>query len=124
MPQLKNEDRANVDKAFGAVTRLIKDSGSEDVSGVGISSIEIEKGMYRNKALLHHYPGKGAGFLWNFLGKEPHALTGLDLLPANTALAIFSDMDVPLLWSVAQQEVAPVRISASTGNVAETAGRI
>src|ERR1035437_4726782 len=56
--------------------------------------------------LLHHYPGQGSGFLWKFLGKEPHALAGLDLLPANTALAIFSDLDVPLLWSVAQQEAA------------------
>src|ERR1017187_9863352 len=56
--------------------------------------------------LLHHYPGKGSDFLWKFLGKEPHALAGLDLLPANTALAIFSDMDVPLLWSVVKDETA------------------
>jgi hypothetical protein len=106
MPDIKNEGRTNVDKAFAAMTRLIKDSGIEDISGVGMSSIEIEKGLYRNKALLHHYPGKGEGFLWKFLGKEPHSLTGLDLLPANTALAIFSDADVPLLWSVAKNEVA------------------
>lgn len=106
MPQLKDEDRTNMDKAFGVITDLINDSGIEDISGVGMSSIEIEKGLYRNKALLHHYPGKGPGFLWKFMGKKPHALTGLDLLPANTALAIFSDMDLPLLWSVAQQEVA------------------
>jgi len=50
--------------------------------------VEIEKGMFRNKALLHHYPGKGTGFLWQLAGKEPHALTGLDFLPADTALAI------------------------------------
>jgi hypothetical protein len=106
MPQLKDEDRDNVDKAFGVVTNLIKDSGIEDVSGFGLSSIEIEPGLYRNKALLHHYPGKGDGFLWKFMGKEPHALTGLDLLPANTALAIFSDADVQLLWSVVKDETA------------------
>jgi hypothetical protein len=69
-----------------------------------LSSIEIEPGLYRNKALLHHYPGKGDGFLWKFLGKEPHALAGLDLLPANTALAIFSDADAPLLWSVVKDQ--------------------
>jgi hypothetical protein len=106
MPQLKDEDRANVDKAFGVVTNLIKNSGIEDVSGFGLSSIEIEPGLYRNKALLHHYPGKGDGFLWKFMGKEPHAFTGLDMLPAETALAIFSDMDVTLMWSVAKDEVA------------------
>jgi bifunctional DNA-binding transcriptional regulator/antitoxin component of YhaV-PrlF toxin-antitoxin module len=106
MPDMKDEDRANMNKAFDVVTRLIKDSGIEDVSGVGLSSIQIEKGLYRNKALLHHYPGGGDGFLWKMLGKEPHDLTGLDLLPANTALAVFSDMDVPLLWSVAKDEAA------------------
>ena len=85
MPGLKPEDATNVNKAFDIVTRLIKDSGIEDVSGVGLSSVEIEKGVFRNKALLHHYPGKGNGFLWQLAGKEPHPLTGLDLLPADTA---------------------------------------
>ena len=106
MPDIKDKDRANVDKAFGVINSLIKDSGVEDVSGLGVSSIEIEKGLYRNKALLHHYPGKGDGFLWKFLGGEPHPLTGLDLLPSDTALAIFSDLDVPLMWSVAKDEAA------------------
>jgi len=105
MSNLKPEDAANITKAFDIATRLIKDSGIEDVSGVGMSSVEIEKGMFRNKALLHHYPGKGDGFLWQFLGKEPHPLTGLDFLSADTALAVFSDVDLPLLWTVAQKEI-------------------
>jgi hypothetical protein len=105
MPDIKPQDAANVNRAFDVVTRLVQDSGIEDISGVGMSSIEIEKGLYRNKVLMHHYPGKGSGFLWKMMGKEPHALTGLDLLPASTALAFFSDMDLPLMWSVAQQEV-------------------
>jgi hypothetical protein len=106
MPGLKPDDTTNVNKAFDVVTRLIKDSGIEDISGVGLSSVEIEKGMFRNKALLHHYPGKGTGFLWQLAGKEPHPLAGLDLLPADTALAVFSDLDLPLLWTVTQKEVA------------------
>lgn len=106
MPDLKPDDATNINKAFDIVTRLIQDSGIEDVSGVGLSSVEIEKGMFRNKALLHHYPGKGTGFLWQLAGKEPHPLTGLDLLPADTALAIFSDLDLPVLWTVTQKEVA------------------
>jgi hypothetical protein len=106
MPDLKDDDRTNVDKAFNVVTHLIMDSGIEDVSGVGMSSIEIEKGIYRNKALLHHYPGDGTGFLWKLSGGQPHALTGLDLLPTDTALAIFSDVDLPQLWSVIKDEAA------------------
>ena len=106
MPGLKPEDATNVNKAFDIATHLIKDSGIEDISGVGLSSVEIEKGMFRNKAMLHHYPGKGTGFLWQLAGKEPHPLTGLDFLPTDTALAVFSDLDLPLLWTVTQKEVA------------------
>ena len=105
MPDMSSEDRDNVDKVFGIVTHLIKDSGIEDVTGVGMSSVEIEPGLYRNKVLLHHYQGKGSGFLWKLSGQQPHALTGLDLLPSDTALAIFSDLDAPMLWSVVQNEV-------------------
>jgi len=106
MPDVKTNDVANINKAFDLVTRLIQDSGVEDISGVGLSSVEIEKGLYRNKALLHHYPGKDDGFLWKLCGGAPHPLTGLDLLPANTALAIFADADLPLLWNVTKDEVA------------------
>ena len=105
MPQLTDDNRTNMDKAFAAVTRIIKDSGIEDATGVGISSIETEPGYYRNKFVLHHYPGKGQGF-WNLMGGSPHPLDGLNLLPANTAVAMFSDMDLPLLWSFVANETA------------------
>lgn len=106
MPNLKPEDAANVGKAFDIVTGLIKDSGIEDVSGVGMSSVEIEKGVFRNKAVLHHYPGKGTGFLWQLAGGGPHPLTGLDFLPSDTALAVFSDCNLPVLWTAAQKEIS------------------
>jgi hypothetical protein len=106
MPDAKTNDLANINKAFDLVSRLIIDSGIQDISGVGLSSIEIEKGLYRNKALMHRYPGKGDGFIWKLCGGAPHLLTGLDLLPANTALAIFGDADMPLLWNVTKDEVA------------------
>ncbi len=105
-PDLTPENATNINKAFAIVNQLIKDSGIEDMTGLGMSSVEIEKGMFRNKLLLHHYPGNGTGFLWKLCGKEPHPLAGLDLLPADTALAFFLDMDLPLLWTVTQGEVA------------------
>jgi hypothetical protein len=106
MPNLTADDTANINKVFDVVTRVISDSGVEDISGFGLSSIEIEPGLYRNKALLHHYPGTGTGFLWKLGGGAPHPLTGLDFCPANTALAIFSDADLPLLWSTVTNEAA------------------
>jgi hypothetical protein len=110
MPGIKPEDLENINDAFNLGTNLIRDSGIEDISGIGLSSVEIEKGMYRNKALVHHYDGKGTGFLWQFFGKQPHPLTGLDFLPDDTALAFFSDADLPLVWSTVQRDVSESNI--------------
>jgi hypothetical protein len=106
VPNLKANDRENIGKAFDVVTSLVKASGVEDVSGFGMSSVEREKGVYHTRMLLHHYKGKGSGFLWTMFGQKPHAFEGLNLLPANTAAATFSDLDVPMLWSVVKKQVA------------------
>jgi hypothetical protein len=106
IPDVKEGDRENIEKAINIVTNLIKSSGIEDVSGFGLSSIAREKGFYHAKAMLHHYKGKGSGFVWTLFGQKPHALDGLDLLSTNTAFAMFADFDVPLLWSVIEKQVA------------------
>ncbi|MGH7941565.1 MAG: hypothetical protein ACREFR_10900 [Limisphaerales bacterium] len=106
LPGITDEQREKINQGFNLVGHLIQDSGIQDLSGVGASSIEIEPGLYRNKAVLHHYPGKGTGFLWEIGGKSPQPLDGLDLLPQDTAFALFTHLDVPLLWTVAQQEAA------------------
>ena len=106
IPDLKPEDRENLDKAFTVVTNLIKSSGIEDISGFGLSSIATGKGIYHSKALLHHYKGQGSGFLWTMFGQKAHALDGLSLLPTNTALAMFSDLDVSTLWQTIQKQAA------------------
>lgn len=106
IPDTDAHDRDNLVKGFALATKLVHDSGVEDVSGVGISGIAIEPGLYRTKLFVHHYSGKGQGFGWSLLGGQPHPLTGLDLLPTNTVLALFSDTDVPQLWKVLQKEVA------------------
>jgi hypothetical protein len=106
IPDIKPEDRDNLSKAFDIVTNLIQKSGIEDVSGLGMSAIARETNFYHTKAFLHHYPGKGSGFLWSMFGQKPHALDGLSLLPASTALATFADLDAPTVWSVVQKQVA------------------
>src|SRR5215467_9864601 len=103
IPDVKEGDRENIEKGINIVTNLIKSSGIEDVSGFGVSSIAREKEFYHAKAMLHHYQGKGSGFLWTLFGQKPHALDGLDLLSTNAAVAIFADFDVPLLWNIIEK---------------------
>jgi hypothetical protein len=106
VPDLKPEDRENLDKAFTIVTNLIQNSGIQDLSGFGMSSIARETNFYHSKLVLYHDPGKGSGFLWKMFGQKAHPLDGLNMLPATTALAAFTDIDALLLWSVLQKEVA------------------
>jgi len=100
----EQDERQAIDNAFGVGSRLIKESGLEDISGIGISSIASEPGLYRNKMVIHHYPGKGDGFLWTIFGKKAHDLDGLSLLPANTAMATFYDVDSAEVWSVIKKQ--------------------
>ena len=75
-----------------------KESGLMDVSGVGLSSFAVEKGLYRNRLAAHHYPDKSDGKLWKLFGAGPHDLGALKLLPASTAFAYHSDLDPKLAW--------------------------
>jgi hypothetical protein len=105
IPDVKEGDRENIEKAINIITNLIKSSGIEDVSGFGLSSIARQKDFYHAKAMLHHYKGKGSGFLWTLFGQKSHALDGLNLLSTNAAVAMFFDFDVPLLWNVIEKQV-------------------
>lgn len=103
IPNLKDQQET-VTNAFNVGTRLIKDSGVEDISGLGMSSIAREPGFYYNKLVVHHYSGQGNGFIWTLFGKAPHELGALDLLPTNTAMAAFYDLDAAQAWAVIQRE--------------------
>jgi Protein of unknown function (DUF3352) len=110
LPGMQDKDRDNMLRAFDLVTNLIKDSGVEDVSGLGVSSVEFEKGLFRTKTVLHHYPGRGNGLIWTAFGAQPHKLDGLDLLPTSTAFAVFSDTDFKQLWSFMEKELTQAEI--------------
>ncbi len=81
-------------QAMGTVEDMVKvgkaalnQSGIKDISGMGMSSVEFEEGMFRNKLFIHHDESKSGGKMWTLFGSEPHDLAMLKLLPADTALA-------------------------------------
>jgi hypothetical protein len=103
------QDAATADSAklgFGIVSDLVKKSGLEEISGVGASSIAVDQGIYVNKVFVHHQSGKGNGFMWSAFGKAPHHLDALDFLPADTALANSSDLDLGNVLEGLREELA------------------
>ena len=101
---------ARIDRIFEVINNVVKDSGVEQISGVGASSIAREKGFYYNKLIVHHYAGQGDGLMWSAFGKAPHALKELDLLPEETAFAFYADLDVPLVWKTIEKELTQLHI--------------
>ena len=96
--------RAQAEKAFAVLKDAIDKSGIQDLTGFGASSFALQPGFFRNKMFLHHYPDNGSGLLWNLYGKDPHPFSGLDFMPADTALGSVGDFDLPLLINFLRTE--------------------
>lgn len=91
------EDRQKADLYFKLGADLVKNSGVEQLTGVGLSTLEIEPGVTRHTVFAHHYKGKMSGLLNTLFGTSTHPLTALNLLPADTALASGGDYDLAAL---------------------------
>lgn len=91
-------DRANIDKGFDLAGEVIRSSGLEGITGVGVSGIALEKGFYQTKTFLHRAEGAPAVGGWNLLGGPAHDQPEINWLPADTVLAHFSDLNVPGVW--------------------------
>lgn len=117
LPWVASEQSQTVGKVFNFANSWIKNSGIEQISGVGMSSIAREKGFYYSKLIIHHYPGQNTGSIWSLLGKKPHPLQELDLLPETTVFAMFADFDVPMAWKDIQKHAEQLEIPAVTDSL-------
>ena len=114
LPGMTGDQNQTIGKVINCATACLKDSGIEQISGVGMSSIAREPGFYYGKLIVHHYPGQNAGAIWSMLGKAPHPLLELDLLPESTVFATFTDLDVPLVWNDVHKHLELLEIPAVT----------
>jgi hypothetical protein len=113
LPNLGPQERAAITNGFALATPLIRKSGLESLTGVGISGIAIGNGLYRTRIVSHHYPGKGSGFLWNAMGSASHPLTSVNMLPADTALAAFGDLDLGSVWTGVEETADQSGVAAA-----------
>lgn len=95
LPDVSGKDAQNIRLVFDFLSKCAAKSGIETLDGVGLSGVQLTPELFRSKLILNH----GAGPLWDLFGKQPHALTGLDLLTTNVVAAGFGDMDVAMLWN-------------------------
>jgi len=91
------QEEAMIDAGTKVGKAFYDQLGINEISGVGMSSFQFEKGLHRNKMVIHHYPDKSTGKLWSLFGSEPHEIGILKMLPANTALALSNEFNAKAL---------------------------
>lgn len=102
---LPEEELAMARNGFNLGMKLVQRSGLESVDGVGLSGIAIGDGLYQTKIVASHSAQAPASGIWTVFGRQPHALSALDLLPTNTAWVAFSDVDAAGIWSALATEM-------------------
>jgi prepilin-type processing-associated H-X9-DG protein len=107
---VEDEEAAKIAEVLDLVARLYMGSGLREISGIGMSSVPVENGLYDSRILLHHYPDRGEGRIWTLFGEAAHPLNGLELLPETTQFAWFSDMDLHALWTWITSELLATNI--------------
>jgi len=76
------------------VKSLYTETGLASIDGIGASTKEIEDGIKRNVAMIHHDPARRDGILWKAFGSAPHDITAMKLMPSETAYAVHGDLDL------------------------------
>jgi len=98
IPSIPPDGRATIGRVLGALDEIAVNSGIAEIRGIGMSSIAREPGFYYGKVVVYHDEGQSHGVIWSLFGSAPHTLE-LDLLPASTAMAFFSDFDLTMAWT-------------------------
>jgi hypothetical protein len=108
-PTLSGDEKNSLGKNFDLGIRLILHSGLQGVRAFGLSSCEIEPGLFLNKT--YTYLPDRFGFLWKSFAKAPHDFRFLKMIPENTEGFAFFDFDLAVFWGAVSKELASSGIS-------------
>ncbi|MEN8221900.1 MAG: hypothetical protein ABFR36_01465 [Acidobacteriota bacterium] len=96
--KMQGGQKGEAEKWFTFIKSILKGSGLLEISGIGISSKEYEKGFTRSKFIVQHDPDKGKGLFWNSGSNRSGDLSSLDILTEDTVFASFSDINYNTIW--------------------------
>ena len=83
-------------------------TGFNEITGVGKSSIAIEKNFYHNRTFIHHYPENGNGIIWQILADKPNTMDCLKYIPKNAVMAGVFDLQLTEIRKWSQNEYKKV----------------
>jgi hypothetical protein len=107
-PSLSPEEKEGLRKKFDLGIRLILDSGLQGMKSLGLSSREIEPGLFLNRTFT--YLPDRSGFLWNSFAKVPHEFPFVKMIPENSEGFAFFDLDLAALWGAVSSALSSSEI--------------
>jgi hypothetical protein len=107
-PGLAPEEKSSLQNYFDLGIRILLRSGLQGVKAFGLSSREIEPGLFINKTFTY-FPDR-SGFLWDSFAKPPHDFPFLNMVPENTGGFAFFDFNLTALWRAVSKELAATEI--------------
>lgn len=104
IPPNQNMGGMSLIMIFDAVEKVIDNSGIEEISACGMSSIlinpQVKDSLFHNKTFLYYGDIKPKGFLWSLIPPEDRTLTDINRLPKNTIFAFSMKVNPPHVWNV------------------------
>ncbi|MBL69888.1 MAG: hypothetical protein CMO74_15830 [Verrucomicrobiales bacterium] len=93
-PMMSKREARDAAIALKVIQSGLRESGLEEISGFGASSIALRPGFHRSVAMLHRYPtDEQPGLIWSLTGRRPHVQDGFKLMPTSTVFAAHGDLD-------------------------------
>ena len=116
---IPEDEKAGIRRGFDVAIDAVRKTGVENITGIGLSGIAIEDGLFRTRVFVHRRSGSPASGMWNTFGSAPQPLTELHQLPADTVWAQFSDCDVPSVWNAINQIITENEIQPAIDGLGE-----
>ncbi|MEN8154953.1 MAG: type II secretion system protein GspG [Acidobacteriota bacterium] len=95
---LNKESSAKIDSGFDLIQKILKETGLQEISGLGISSIALDEDMSRTRFILHHHKDNKDGLIWNLPESKPHPIRFLSMMDENSVIAFSSDIRPGYMW--------------------------
>ncbi len=103
-PSLSQVEKTSLQKNFDLGIHLILTSGIQGVKAFGLSSRQVEPGLFLNKTYTY-LPGR-SGFVWNSLARARHNFPFIKMIPEDAEGFTFFDLDLAVLWKAVSKELA------------------
>lgn len=116
---IPEDESAGIRRGFNVAIDAVRQAGVENITGIGLSGIAIEDGLFRTRFFVHRRTGSPASGMWSTFGSGPRSLTELHRLPADTVWAQFSECDVPSVWNAINQIVTENEIQPAIDGLGE-----